>query len=237
VARSAFLPLQSARAFAAVVVTTCAVACSAGGDGDSDLAADDAPNASSSESAFSGALPSLRPVKPLSSWPKVWDQPASTGVVEQNGYCGAAAAANLFRWYGREVSPHDAIARGCWSYVGTMAETLGSFVERDQPDLGCRYEKLPGVSDPLAWVRSRLTEGKPIIVQFMTGGLNAHWVTVVGVFGKGADPKLILTSWGRYYEAQWSGFEDAWRNAWGGPFPHITCDAVSPFARVMRIDE
>ena len=231
-------PAFFARALAVFVVTACAVACSAGGDSDSDFAADDeAAQSSSNESAYTSALPQLRPVRPPTSWPKVWAQPPSTGVVEQNGYCGATAAANLFRWYGVEVSPHAAIDRGCWSYVGTMAPTLGSFVERDQPELGCHYEKLSAQSDALAWVRSTLTEGKPIIVQFMTGELNAHWVTVVSVLGKGPDPKLIFTSWGRYYEAQWSVFAHAWRDAWGGPYPHVTCDKASPFGRVMRVDK
>lgn len=131
------------------------------------------------------------------------------------------------------MSPPDAIARGCRSYVGT----LGAFVERDQPDLGCRYEKLPIGSDALPWGRSTLAHGKPIVVEFMTGSLNAHWVTIVSELGKGADPKLIFTSWGRYYEARWSVFDDAWRDAWGGPYPHVTCTAASPFARVMRVDQ
>jgi hypothetical protein len=216
-----------------------AVATSAGacGASDADPSSEEESAGASSEAAFTGVIPSLGRAKPPADMPASWDQPDSTGVLGQNGYCGATAAANLLRWYGREVSPADAIENGCWSYVGTRPETIGAYFANHQPDLGCRYEKLPETADALGYLRTTLAAGKPVIVEFMTGALNAHWVTVVGVYGKGADPKLVVMSWGHYYMTQWSLFEGAWRHAWGGAFPHVACDAVSTLAHALYINK
>jgi hypothetical protein len=223
------------RAAALAAIATCALACTAS-DADS---ADDEDNASatSGESAFTGAIPSLVRTRQPAGTPASWPQPPSTGIVEQNGYCGATAAANLLSWYGREVSPATAIDQGCWSYVGTRPETVEAFLDHHHADLGCSYEKLPATADALGWLRGTLTAGKPVVVEFMTGELNAHWVTIVGVQGTGYDPKIVLMSWGRYYTTQWSLFEGAWRHAWGGAYPHVTCSAASPRAGALHVDK
>ena len=36
---------------------------------------------------------------------------------------------------------------------------------------------------------------------------------------------------------QWSTFGDAWRNAWGGYYPHVVCNAVSGGAQALHVDK
>lgn len=234
--RIAPLLAHASRALAVALLTTCAAACAA----TDEPAADDdegATGTSSSEAAFTGAIPSLTRTKRPASTPASWVQPASTGAFGQNGYCGATAAANLLRWYGREVSPSDTIRDGCWSYVGTRAQTLAAYFTNHQADLGCRYETLDYEANALAHLRATLASGRPVVLEFMTGALNAHWVTVIGVQGSGDDPQIVVMSWGDYYTARWSTLDHAWRNAWGGYYPHVVCNAVSPGAQALHVDK
>jgi len=190
----------------------------------------------STESAYSGPIPDMVGISAPADAVASWAQPDSEGTFDQYGYCGATAASNLLRWYGKEVSPSSAIDDGCWSYIGTRAPTLAAYLKRHHSELGCSYETLGFYDDGLATLRQSLEAGRPVIVQFMTGSLNAHWVTVIGVQGAGDDPQIVVMSWAGFYTLQWSRLQDAWRRAWGGYYPHIVCDSVSPLATAIHVD-
>ena len=195
---------------------------------------EDEPIGESAESAYSGRLATLTQINRPSGVVDSWSQPDSEGILGQNGYCGATAASNLLRWYGRDVSPRQAIDGGCWSYIGTRAPTLANYLREKQPDLGCWYGTMSWDADALTNLRTALAGGRPVVIQFMTGALNAHWVTVIGVRGAGADPTIVVMSWGGYYTTQWSDLQNAWRRAWGGYYPYVMCQGVSGHARALQ---
>jgi hypothetical protein len=183
--------------------------------------------------AYTGRLATLEPTSRPRGAPESWNQPDSEGVLGQNGYCGATAAANLLRWYGREVSPRQAINDGCWSYIGTRPSTLAAYLRNKHPDLDCRYGTMAWNADALQNLKNALAGGRPVVIEFMTGGLNAHWVTVIGVRGEGANTSLVVESWGGYYTVKWNDIQDAWRRAWGGYYPYIMCQGQTAHANVL----
>jgi hypothetical protein len=192
-----------------------------------------------STQAYSGVVPDMNALE--DEWngaPKSWAQPESEGVfgLQNFGYCGATAAANLLRWYGREVTPRKAIDDGCWSWIGTRPKQLAYYLQSKHADLGCQLSRMTWDADALKGIRNGLRGGRPFAIVFMTGALNAHWVTVVGVEGEGRDPKIIVASWGRYYWLQWSKLQPAWRNSYNGPYPFIMCRDRSPHAGVIKVD-
>jgi hypothetical protein len=168
--------------------------------------------------------------------PASWAQPDSDGTFDEKGYCGATAAANLLRWYQKDVSPDQAIADGCWSVIGTRPATLARYLQKHHASLGCALHKMDRDADALAGVRASLRAGKPLVVLFMTGYLNAHWVTIMAVEGRGPDPNLVVMSWAGFYRIKWSEFQAPWRAAYSGPYPHIQCSARSPLADKIRVD-
>jgi len=191
---------------------------------------------SSGEEAYTGRLAELTYIgSSYAGAPRSWEQPDSEGIFGQYGYCGATAAANMVGWYGKSVSPRNAIDNGCWSYIGTRPVTLAKYLRTHHADLGCALGKMTWDADALTGVRNSLRVGKPLVVVFMTGGLNAHWVTIIGVQGAGDDPKLVVMSWGGFYTVQWSDFKDAWRSGYSGPYPYIQCKQ-SPLASNLRVD-
>jgi hypothetical protein len=185
------------------------------------------------DAAYTGPIASLTDTDAPPGAPGSWDQPDSEGIVGQNGYCGATAAANLLHWYGKEVSPRQAIDGGCWSYIGTRPAQLGKYMKNTYPDLGCAYGTMDYDADALGNLRAALAVGRPVVVEFMTGSLNAHWVTVIGVRGAGEHPELVLMTWGRFVTAKWDDFKDAWRRAWGGYYPYVMCQAISPLKSAL----
>jgi hypothetical protein len=157
--------------------------------------------------------------------PESWVQPPSDGYFGQWGYCGATAAANLFRWYGREVAPREAVDKGCWSYIaGTFPGTLRSCMNAIEPDLECALASA-SLTDPLGTLRGELAGGHPVIILYMTGVVEAHWVVVTGIEGEGHDRKIVAMSDGRYIAMKWSQLAPAWGLAYDGPFPMISCQA------------
>lgn len=225
-------PILSSRRVRAPLFAACAVLVAACGASDSSPE-DGIEVGESSEAAYTGTLASLTPTAAPPGAPGSWAQPDSEGILGQNGYCGATAAANLLHWYDREIAPRQAIEGGCWSYIGTRAAQLGKYMKTTYPELGCKYGTMAYDADALANLRAALAAGRPVAVEFMTGALNAHWVTVVGVRGAGEQPQLVVMSWGRFYSASWSDFKDAWRRAWGGYYPYVMCEAVSPRAAAL----
>ncbi len=177
------------------------------------------------DQAYSGPVPDLYGTSAPRNAPRSWPQPPSEGAFGKNGYCGATAAANTLAWYGRNVSPRQAIDDGCWSFIGTKPQHLAAYMQDKHADLGCSYQRFNRNGDALAYVKSILRSGRPLMIEYMVGGLNAHWVTVVGVRGQGRDTNLIVMSDGGYYTAKWETMNDAWKNGWGGPFPHVVCNA------------
>lgn len=209
------------------------IACSAStNDGDDSVESHGGDNAA--EEAITRAAVPMNKIERPAGVPASWDQPPSEGSFGQYGYCGATAAANLLRWYDREVSPRQAIDDGCWSSVGTRPATLAAYFRKHHPELGCELTQVPGGADALSLLKYDLMLGRPTILLFMTGGLNAHWVTAIGVDAKGPNPNVLVESWGKYYAIPWAKLEPAWRAAYGGPYPHLTCEAKSPHASALR---
>jgi hypothetical protein len=181
-----------------------------------------------------GTYPALEAIDRPSGAPPPWDQPPSEGTFGQYGYCGATAAANLLLWYGRTVSPTRAIEDGCWSAIGTFPGDMAAYLKKHHASLDCYYQWMWPWSDALAGLRNALAVGRPVIVEFMTDTFNAHWVTVTGIRGGGDDPDVIVMSWGRYHKIRWSTLKSAWRNAYGGPYPYVMCNASSPRADALE---
>jgi hypothetical protein len=178
--------------------------------------------------------PVLEAVDRPAGAPFAWGQPASEGYFGQYGYCGATAAANLLRWYDREVSPESAIADGCWSAIGTFPSDMSAYLRKHHASLDCYYQAMWLTSDALAGLRDALAVGRPVIIMYMTDALNAHWVTVTGVHGTNDDPDIIVMSYGAYWKLRWSALKSAWRNAYGGPYPYVMCNASSPHAASLE---
>lgn len=175
------------------------------------------------EAAYTGRIPDMTEVDRPTGARDSWDQPDSQGWFDQYGYCGATAASNLLRVYGQEVSPQEAIDAGAWSWVGTRPATLAAYLRGHHADLECALRTATSDAAALALLREDAASGTPVVVLFMTGKLNAHWVTVIGVEGTGDDTKVLVMSWGSYYSIAWSDLGDAWRAAYSGPYPHIRC--------------
>lgn len=186
-------------------------------------------------SAYTGPIPDMIGTTAPADAVASWNQPDSEGYFDQYGYCGATAAANLLRWYGSETSPRDAIDNGCWSYIGTRAPTLAAYLKKAHPELGCQYKTLGFYDDAFATLRHALESGHPVVLEFMTGKLNAHWVTAIGIQSADHDPKIVVMSWGGYYTLEWSKLQDAWRRAWGGYYPYIACDATIANASALHV--
>lgn len=223
-------PVLVVRALTLAAIAVAIVACGAND------ATEDAPAVGeTSTEAYTGTIATLATTPAPPGMPRSWPQPDSEGLLGQNGYCGATAAANLLHFYAKEVSPRQAIEAGCWSWVGTTATDLSRYLKKSFPELGCSYGRMPWDADSLQNLRNALASGKPVAVQFMTGGLNAHWVTVVGVRGAGEHPELVVMTWGRFATVKWDEFKDAWRSAWGGYYPYVMCEAVSPNAKALFI--
>jgi len=216
-------------------LTLAAIAIAIAACGANDTTGDDADNGEASTEAYTGTIATLVRTPAPPGMPGSWDQPDSEGILGQNGYCGATAAANLLHFYGKEVSPRQAIDAGCWSWVGTTATDLARYFKKSFPELGCYRGRMPWDADALQNLRNALAIGKPVAVQFMTGALNAHWVTVVGVHGEGEHPELVVMTWGHFAKVKWDDFKDAWRHAWGGYYPYVMCEAVSPNAKALFI--
>ncbi len=189
-----------------------------------DSAADD-DAVEQTEQAYSGPVPGLEGTRAPRNAPSVWPQPPSEGLFGQYGYCGATAAANTLAWYGPRVSPRQAIDNGCWSAIGTTPSHLAQYMQNNHGDLGCSYERFDRNGDALGYLKSLLTAGRMVMIQYMVGRLNAHWVPVVGVRGRGTNTRLVVMSDGGYYTAEWEKMKEAWKNGWGGPFPHVVCNA------------
>jgi hypothetical protein len=226
----------AARAFAvAALVTLAASACTSADSTETE----EEDQVEGNAQAYSGVVPDMNVIGP--SWngaPASSAQPESEGVfgLENFGYCGATAASNLLRWYGKEVTPRKAIDDGCWSWIGTRPKQLAYYLQSKHPELGCSLGKMTWNADALAGVRNGLRGGRPIVIVFMTGALNAHWVTIVGVEGTGPDPKIIVASWGKYYWVQWSKLQPAWRGSYNGPYPFVMCRDQSPHAGKLKVE-
>jgi hypothetical protein len=215
------------RALAAILYASFIAAC---GASESELPEDDVEETTE---AYSGTIATLVDTPTPRGAPTSWAQPDSEGILGQNGYCGATAASNLLGWYNLRVSPREAIDGGCWSYIGTTASRLATYLRTTHPQLGCARGTLGFDDDALGALRGAIGSGHPVIVQFMTGSLNAHWVTVVGIRGAGSNPQLVVMTWGKFMTVRWADFQDSWRRAWGGYYPHVMCSAVSPRATAL----
>ena len=199
------------------------------------VAACTAPTASEDEDleASAGALQStpladgeMKPYRQPAGMPKPWDQPDSTGFFEERGKCGPTAVANLLRLYGQEVSPAQADQQGVHWVIGTRGITIRNWFEAKHPELGCTLEH---PTDGPAFLREHLAKGEPVLVWFNTAGsLSSHWVVAVGIDGSGAEERVVVMSWGRYYSIAMSKLDAAWRNVYWIRRPSIVCGVKTP---------
>ena len=153
--------------------------------------------------------------------PVPWKQPDSEGWFDERGKCGPTALANELRLYGIEKSPDQLDDGGVHFVVGTLQWQIEDWLKRNHPDLGCRIS-YPW--DGAKALRGQLDGGHPVMVWFNTdGGFSSHWVTAVGHRGTGADEKVIVMSWGRYYEIPMRKLDDASKWVYGMRHPTIIC--------------
>lgn len=170
-------------------------------------------------------------IKTPPGMPEPWDQPDSTGWLEERGKCGPTAVANTLRLYGIEVSPKDADRDGVHWVVGSRGINIEKYMHEKHPRLGCTLEH---PKDGPAFLRSELAAGHPVMVWYNTAGgvLQSHWVTVVGIRGTGENERAIVMSWGGYYTIPMDKLDRAWRNVYWIRRPSIVCDArTSKIAR------
>lgn len=175
------------------------------------------------------ATSDMRRVAQPAGMPKPWDQPDSTGVFDERGKCGPTAVANTLRLYWIDVSPQEADRAGVHWVVGTMGRQIERYLDEHHPELGCSLEH---PQDGAAFLRKKLAAGHPVMVWFNTSGSwSSHWVTAVGVVGKGADEDVIVMSWGRYYAIKMTKLVSAWRNVYGIRNPAVVCDERTQLLR------
>lgn len=153
--------------------------------------------------------------------PTPWEQPDSVGWFDERGKCGPTAMSNVLRLHGIELSPDDADKAGVHWYVGTLQWQIDWYLKRNYPDLDCK------VSYP--WngakaLRGQLDAGKPVMVWFNTdGGWTSHWIVAVGHRGSGDAEKVVVMSWGKYYEIPMKKLDDASKWVYGLRHPTVIC--------------
>lgn len=197
------------------VVTACTTAAPDGDEGDAT-----ADELQSTPLATSD----MTRIRTPAGMPEVWDQPDSTGWLEERGKCGPTAVANTLRLYGIEVSPKDADRDGVHWVVGSRGIIVEKYLVDHHPRLGCSLEH---PQDGAAFLREKVAGGHPVMVWYNTAGgfLQSHWVTVVGVRGEGANEAAIVMTWGGYYTIPMAKLVKAWRNVYWIRHPSVVCDA------------
>jgi hypothetical protein len=188
-------------------------------------AEDEEPTADATEDALQSAPLSSRDMVRIAQpagMPKPYEQPDSTGLFDERGKCGPTAVANMMRLYWVDLTPQQADARGVHWVIGTMGRQIESYLQREQPELGCTLEH---PTNGAAFLRSKLKTGNPVLVWFNTENLGSHWVTAVGVRGTGAAESVVVMSWGRYYAIGMAKLTEAWRNVYGITNPAVVCES------------
>jgi hypothetical protein len=190
--------------------------------------AEDGTQATSDDEIVSSplAVSAMAPIATPSGMPEAWAQPDSTGVFNQRGKCGAAAVANALRLYGIEVSPEQADRDGVHFVIGSLARNLHTYLDDHHPQLRCEVDH---PLDGAGYLREKLDGGHPVMLWFNTEGgfQQSHWAVAVGHRGAGADEKVIVMSWGAYYEIGMDRLEHAWRFVLGLPHPAVVCEATT----------
>ena len=166
--------------------------------------------------------------KPNPRFSDPWEQPSPR---KWDGRWGVTACSNLLRFYGVEKPPNgledtgvENIGPGMWA--STLAKNL-----QDVAGKTFRAKTLDGSADALAALRGYLDEGKPVAVMYKQDVSVAHWVVVTNVDDGADGPVLTLQSSGDWYTVAWKAFQDRWKRADGGPYPHVVGDEPS---QVMR---
>ena len=158
--------------------------------------------------------------------PAVWKQPDSEGWRGARGKCGSTALANELRLYSIEKSPDELDDAGVHFVVGTLQWEIERWLKKNHPELGCRTS-YPW--DGAKALRGQLDAGHPVMVWFNLGGgtLESHWVTAVGHHGSGDDEKVVVMSWGRYYEIPMKKLDDASKWVYGMRHPTVICSEAT----------
>ncbi|MBX3228415.1 MAG: C39 family peptidase [Labilithrix sp.] len=157
--------------------------------------------------------------------PDAWKQPKSTGRFEQGGKCGPTALANMLRLHDIELSPEEADKAGVRWVVGTLQWQIDSYLKRNHRELGCRTSYPWNGAKAL---RNEIAAGRPVMVWYNTdGALTSHWVVAVGIRGSGSNEKVIVMSWGKYYEIPMKKLDDASKWVYGLRHPTVICSATT----------
>lgn len=157
--------------------------------------------------------------------PTPWKQPDSEGWFGERGKCGPTALANELKLYGVEMSPDQADDAGVHWLVGTLQFQIDGYMKKHHPELGCRAS-YPW--DGAKALRGQIDAGHPVMVWFNTdGGWSSHWVVAVGHHGSGDAEKVIVMSWGRYYEIPMKKLDDASKWVYGLRHPTVICEKTT----------
>jgi hypothetical protein len=114
--------------------------------------------------------------------------------------------------------------------VGTLQFEIADYLKAHHPELGCR-SSYPW--DGANAIRGQLDGGHPVMVWFNTSGgdLSSHWVVAVAHHGSGADERVVVMSWGRYWEIPMAKLDNASKWVLGLRHPTVICNATSPFLK------
>lgn len=163
----------------------------------------------------------MRAIPRPAGMPIPWSQPDSGGWFDERGKCGPTALANTLKLYWIDVSPEEADRAGVHWHIGTLGQNIEAYLDRRHPELRCELEH---PRDGAAFLRTELAAGHPVMVWYNTQNtLSSHWVTAVGVRGRGAEEDVVVMSWGRYYAIRMSKLVAAWRNVYGIRNPSVVC--------------
>jgi hypothetical protein len=214
--------MNAGRTFFALTVTAAtlfAAGCASEEDGDDETSYDELRSEPIGKS-------DMVKIKAPAGMPEVWTQPGSEGIFDQKGKCGPTAVANALRLYGISVSPEQADKDGVHFVVGSLARNLHKYLDKFHPQLDCEVDH---PFNGTKYLRNKLDGGHPVMIWFNTnsGFAESHWVVAVGHRGEGDAEKVIVMSWGNYYEIGMQKLERAWRWVLGLPHPAVVCKATT----------
>ncbi len=183
----------------------------------------DDPTDATEDELRGGSLASgdMRRIDTPAGMPTPWAQPDSTGWFDERGKCGPTALANTLRLYWIDLSPEQADRAGVHWHIGTLGRQIEGYLSTRHPELRCALEH---PTHGASFLRTELSAGHPVMVWFNTQNtLSSHWVTAVGVRGRGAEEDVIVMSWGRYYAIRMRKLVAAWSNVYGIHNPAVVC--------------
>jgi hypothetical protein len=177
------------------------------------------------ESAFTASSSDFHFVTRPAGMPEAWQQPDSEGEFNRYGKCGQTAIANMLRLNSLELSPKEIFDGGVRSLIGLFPSEMEKYFTAATPQLNPKNGHGDS-EEPLQTLKDHLTKKHAVAIVMGVDGLNAHWVNVVGIRGESSpDPRLVIQTWGRYAELNWSVVEKNWRRVLTfGSYPYVVLE-------------